>query len=332
MSDVPIGETSGLVRQQIAIGAFVLGGIVLSLVAVVLFGKVHLFSPTIRAAIVFQDSVSGLAVGAPVNFRGVRIGAVTHIAVEFDTKTQTALIPVTVELEPKRVVLTGDAGRDATLLQKVIGEGLKAQLNTQSFVTGQSEIDLDFSPESATVLHPTITDLPEIPTRQSTIQRVKDELSQLPLRELSENANATVQSLRSLSDRLDHSLPPLIDSLQATSERTAAAVTVASQAVIALQLRAETTLGDFSRLADAGASILSARGAEMRTVLVTSNQTVAQARDILKDLKGLTSERGADRANIDSTLRDLATAAAALRGLASDVEHNPQLLLTGRRP
>jgi paraquat-inducible protein B len=49
-------------------------------------------------------------------------------------------------------------------------------------------------------------------------------------------------------------------------------------------------------------------------------------------LKGLTSERAASRANLESTLRDLAAAAASLRGFANDVEHNPQLLLTGRRP
>lgn len=271
MSYVSVGDTKGLARRQITIGAFVLGGVVLALVAVVLFGKAHLFSPTIRAAIVFQDSVSGLAVGAPVNFRGMQIGAVASIAVEFD-------------------------------------------------------------PGSTAILHPTITDLPEIPTRPSTIQRVKDELSQLPLRELAENANATVQSLRSLSDKLDRSVPPLIDSLRTTSDQTAAAVTLASQAVIALQQRADTTLGDLSRLADVGTSMLNARGADVRSLLVTSNQTVAQARDLLKDLKGLTAERGVDRANVDSALRDLATAAAALRGLASDVEHNPQLLLTGRRP
>ena len=53
---------------------------------------------------------------------------------------------------------------------------------------------------------------------------------------------------------------------------------------------------------------------------------------MLNDLKSLTSSRGESRVNLDSTLRDLAAAAAALRGFSNDVEHNPQLLLTGRRP
>ena len=57
-----------------------------------------------------------------------------------------------------------------------------------------------------------------------------------------------------------------------------------------------------------------------------------QVRDLLGDLRSLTSERAAPGLNIEATLRDLAAAAASLRGFANDVEHNPQLLLTGRRP
>ncbi len=327
-----MSDETAIAGRHTAIGAFVLGGAVLGLGAIVLFGKLHVFSPTLLAAIVFQDSISGLTVGAPVTFRGVRVGAVDSIAVEFDPKTQTAYIPVTIQLESKRVILTNENKGDAVDLSQLIAQGLRAELNTQSFVTGQSEINLDFDTASVAVLHADITPLPEIPTRQSTIQRVKEQLSQLPLRELADNANATLQSLRALSEKLDRSLPPLIDSLKATSDRSAGVVGIASQALSELQGRLGGTLGDISRMANAGNLVLTQRGAELHTVLVSSNQTVVQARDLLADLKSLTSERGADRANIDSALRDLATAAAALRGLARDVEHNPQLLLTGRRP
>jgi paraquat-inducible protein B len=84
-------------------------------------------------------------------------------------------------------------------------------------------------------------------------------------------------------------------------------------------------------MANAGTLLVDQRGAELRTLLLSSNQAVAQAHDLIASLKGLASERGADRVNIDSALRDLATTAASLRGLSEDVEHNPQLLLTGRK-
>jgi paraquat-inducible protein B len=67
-------------------------------------------------------------------------------------------------------------------------------------------------------------------------------------------------------------------------------------------------------------------------LLTASDHAMAQARDLVADLRTATSSRSADRANVESTLRDLAAAAASLRGFASDVERNPQLLLTGRKP
>ena len=318
--------------RQTAVGAFVLGGTVLALAAIVLFGKFHLFNPPRRAAIVFQDSISGLSVGASVTFRGVRVGSVDSIALEFDPATRTAYIPVTIQLDPDSVRVVQNNDKASVDLERMVSGGLRAELNTQSFVTGQSEINLDFDATSPAVLHPNITKLPEIPARQSTIQRVKEQLSQLPLRELADNSNATLQSLRGLSEKLDADLPPLVESLKATSDKSAAAVGVAAEAIKALQQRLDVTLASINQLATNGDQQLTQRGAELHTLLISSNQTLLQAREMLTDLKGLTSSRAPARANIDSTLRDLATAAASLRGFANDVEHNPQLLLTGRKP
>jgi paraquat-inducible protein B len=318
-------------NRQTAVGAFVLGGLVLVVSAIVLFGKFHLFNPVTRAAIVFQDSISGLSIGAPVTFRGVRVGSVESIALEFDVKTHTAYIPVTVQLEPDRVSVTRGSDRNAVNLAILIKRGLRAQLNTQSFVTGQSQVDLDFDTASAAVFHPEITNLPEIPAEQSTLQRVKEQLSQLPLRELADNTGATLQSLRALSEKLNVDLPPLLQSAKATSDRSAQTADAATLAIKDLQERMNATLGAISQLVATSDQQLTQRGAELHTLLASSNQTVLQARDMINDMRALTSSRATTRANLDSTLRDLATAAASLRGFASDVEHNPQLLLTGRR-
>jgi paraquat-inducible protein B len=320
--------------RQTAIGVFVFGGLVLALGAVVLFGNFRLFSPTTRAAVVFQGSISGLSVGAPVTFRGVRVGAVESIVLQFDPQTKTAYIPVTVQLEPDRVRVTGDdsTARRVLDLASLAARGLRAELNTQSFVTGQSQIDLDFDQSTPAILHPNVTSLPEIPTRLSTIQRVQKQLSQLPLEELVTNANGALQSLHDLSERLDNDLPPLLASLKATSEGSARTVDVATKAIVDLQSRLDDTLTRVTEFVATGDQQMSQRGADLHTLLVSSTQTVQQARETLNDLRSLTSSRGVTRANLDATLRDLAAAAASLRGFANDVEHNPQLLLTGRRP
>jgi paraquat-inducible protein B len=72
--------------RQATIGAFVFGGIVLGLGAIVLFGNFRIFQPTSSAAVVFEGSISGLSVGAPVTFRGVRVGAVERIVIQYEPK------------------------------------------------------------------------------------------------------------------------------------------------------------------------------------------------------------------------------------------------------
>ena len=63
------------------IGLFVVGAIVLLVAAIVLLGSGRYFKKTHRYVAFFEGSVKGLAVGAPVMFRGVRIGKVEDFAV-----------------------------------------------------------------------------------------------------------------------------------------------------------------------------------------------------------------------------------------------------------
>ena len=318
-------------NRQTAVGAFVLGGLLLGLAAIVMFGKFNLFNPSVRAAVIFQNSIAGLSVGAPVTFRGVRVGAVDSIGIQYDTKTRIAYIPVTVTIDPGHAIL-GKRGGDAIDLPDLVAHGLRAELNVQSFVTGQSQIDLDFDPTSPPILHEDVTKLPEIPTRQSPFQKATEQLSQLPLRQLADDTTATLRSLRGVTEKLNTNLPPVIDSLKATLDKSGQTVDTANEAIKTLQSRLDTTLAAITQVADTGNQQLTQRGAELHTLLATTNQSITQMHGLLADLKGITSDRAADRANIDATLRDLAAAAASLRGFANDVEHNPQLLLTGRKP
>ena len=318
--------------RQTTIGAFVFGGLVLALAAIILFGNFRPFTPVTRAAVIFQGSISGLSVGAPVTFRGVRVGAVQAITLRYDVPSNTAYIPVTIDLDPERVRMTGQAADTRRPdVPALVQRGLRAELNIQSFVTGQSEIDLDFAPSVPAVLHPNITDLPEIPTRLSTIQRVQQRLSELPLNELVTHADGAVQSIHDLADKLDSTLPPLVTGLSERSEELSRTIAAATKAITDLQGRLGDTLAHFTQLAVAGGQQVSQRGDELRLLLASSAQAMQEARAALSDARGLLSSRAGARANLEATMRDLAAAAASLRGFASDVERNPQLLLTGRR-
>jgi paraquat-inducible protein B len=317
--------------RRATIGAFVLGGLILALSAIVLFGNFRPFSPARRAAVVFDGSISGLSVGAPVTFRGVRVGAVQRIVIQFDPRTRAFHIPVIVTLERDRIRLATGEGQPEIDLEDLIKRGLRAELNMQSFVTGEAEIRLDFDPNSAPELHPGTTDLVEIPTRPSAFQRVAEQLKRLPIGELVQDAIGTLQSLRALSDKLDVELPPVLARFKDTSEGAGRMIDTATMAIADLRAQIASVLARVDRLAGSADQQVNQRGADLHALLVSATQTTQQASNLMVDLRGFTGVRAESRANLEATLRDLAAATAALRGFADDVEHNPQLLLTGRR-
>ena len=93
----------------------------------------------------FEGSVKGLQIGAPVVFRGVQIGHVTDIVLRVNKKDLTAFVPVYIEIYPQKIVPIGDKpSYDQQYLQALIEKGLRAQLQLQSFVTGQLMVNIDF--------------------------------------------------------------------------------------------------------------------------------------------------------------------------------------------
>jgi paraquat-inducible protein B len=314
-----------------AVGLFVLIGVALAFAIVVLFGRLNLFSQTRDAEIVFDGSVSGLGVGSPVTFRGVRVGAVSSVAIAFDPRTREAHIPVKIRLAESKVILPKGYVGGRAPISEWVAAGLRAEVVPSSLIADDSEIDLDFDPSVPAKLHPGIVDLPEIPVNGATEGRVAQQLSQLPLKELADNAILTLQSVRKLTDTVGKSLPAVLDSTKTSSVKAGQALDAARMAIEELQTRVDTTLGGIDRLTGSADRQLNGRGADLHALLVNSNQAISNARDVLGNLKGMTDERSPDRANLEAALSDLSDASAALRGFANDIEQNPKLLLTGRR-
>ena len=61
------------------IGAFVVGAVVLAVVAVGVFGSGRYFRKVYPYVVYFGGDVNGLKVGAPVKFRGIQVGDVRSI-------------------------------------------------------------------------------------------------------------------------------------------------------------------------------------------------------------------------------------------------------------
>ncbi|MBW1819299.1 MAG: MCE family protein, partial [Deltaproteobacteria bacterium] len=96
----------------------------------------------------FQGSVGGLSVGAPVKFKGIKIGEVIDLKLEFDYDTMAFRIPVEIEIEPERIAMTGKQTIDRMGGNEILVEkGLRARLKQGNLITGQLFIDLDMYPD-----------------------------------------------------------------------------------------------------------------------------------------------------------------------------------------
>ena len=136
------------------IGAFVLGAIALIVAGIVVLGGGKLFQRRTPVVMFFQGSVTGLSVGSPVNFRGVRVGQVTNVYIRYQPDGNPSMeIPVLADLTGNNVQIVGPAAErkeirraSAEQLRLLVEQGLRAQLALPSLVTGQATISLDFFP------------------------------------------------------------------------------------------------------------------------------------------------------------------------------------------
>ena len=84
----------------------------------------------------FDGSVRGLRAGAPVEFRGIRVGTVTDVRLEIDPAQDTVRIPVTLEIEPQRFVERGAGEERYAVMAALVERGLRAQLKSGNLLTG----------------------------------------------------------------------------------------------------------------------------------------------------------------------------------------------------
>ena len=128
-------------RKSFTIGAFIVGAIVLIFFVLIFFSGGNIFSQKERVIMYFEGSIQGLQIGAPIKLKGVILGEITDIQINFDNSGQandnksTILTAVTGDLVLQRINRKGAEVKRA-FFEEAIKDGLRAQLNYQSFLTG----------------------------------------------------------------------------------------------------------------------------------------------------------------------------------------------------
>ena len=346
------------------IGAFVLGGILLVAVAVMAATGGKLFVRKDRAVMHFSGSIYGLQVGAPVVFRGVRLGSVASVGMVYNPGTDSFSIPVVAELERNLIRSLDGKGADknpALTLPALVAKGLRAQLAMQSLLTGQLYIDLDLRPDqpgqklalAGTDSRTDIgtdsskdSDSVEIPTTATAIQALKDQLEGMDFRRLVDDVAAIAGSARSvvagpqLKQAMDD-LAQITGSVRRLSGRLEQRVGPLADAAQGSLVGASKALGSLGSAADQVADTARRLGGTSDRVgaLLAPDSALVQslqhtAAELARTASALRQQTGEDAPlllNVNRTLRDVSRAAQAVHDLADLLDQQPAALLRGRR-
>lgn len=271
------------------------------------------FTDKIPYLVHFEGSVRGLNPGAPVEFRGITVGTVTSVQLEFDPATSRIRIPVTIEIEPQRIIPNLAAvgvERGKAMAELVANKGLRAQLQTGNLLTGELFVDLVLVPDAPKAELITTGPIPEIPSVPATLDQLQasatailNKIAKLPLDELAASLTRTAEGLERIVTSPDiqeagKSIGPAIAQLQQTIGRFDTATGPLLESVSGTAAAATATLRD------AQAAVLSIQ----RTL--GSGSPLAS--------------------NAENMMQELTRAARSIRVLADYLERNPQALIRGK--
>ncbi len=175
--------------------------------------------------LVFEGSVRGLSEDAPVEFKGIKIGKVLDINVKVDIDSGQIPISVLIEIEPERIMPAMTSYNESErkeFLNSLIAKGLRAQLKSGSFLTGQLFVDLDFHPDEPVQQIDWKDKYPKFPTIQAPldeafadIKKLINKIDQIPFQQIGadlyaaiKNLNTMIQQTESLFANLNTTVAP----------------------------------------------------------------------------------------------------------------------------
>lgn len=322
------------------IGIFVLGAITLLVAGVIIFGSGRFFQKKSKYVLFFGGSVKGLTVGAPVTLQGVQIGSVIDIKVVFDPETLGFQTPVYIEVFPDRIANAKDMAeaREAydvkagtqQAIDLFVQRGLRAQLQTQSLVTGKLLVSLDFHPGTPVYLAGLEKQYPEIPTIPTEMKALVKKLEELPITELVEKATHAVTSIDNLVSSPE--VKESIDSLQLALKDVRKLVQNLDREVGPLSTSLQGTLGDARKLVNNTDDQITRLTDSLVKTSEAAESALVEAKGLLVNVdEQIIGERAALRYQLVQTLEELSQAARAIRLLVEFLQQEPDALLRGKQ-
>lgn len=319
--------------SKTAIGAFVLGAIALLVAGVLVLGAGKLFKSEHTYITYFDGSVKGLSAGSPVMFRGVKIGSVTDIGIVVDPSRTKLKIPVIFTLEPAKIRGTrAEFQRDPKFIENAVKiMGLRTQLQSMSFVTGQLVVSLDFFPEKPANFIGLNKEYPEIPSVPTPLEEMQKTVENLPLRQIVENLNSTVAGINELVKSVDakkttQSVQELIRDVQNLVQQVNEKMLPLADSLTKTSSAAEATLHETRETMAATRGNIGNLVASTQSTLESAKSALQQSEHTLRSYSGDSTLQ----AELHKTLRDLTKTSRSFRELSDYLERHPEALLRGK--
>jgi paraquat-inducible protein B len=317
-----------------AIGLFMIGGIALSVVGVTTLASGSWIDKQSTFISYFSESVNGLEVGAPVKFQGVPVGRVTDLLIQIEQLDKTFQVPVQYDVDLSR--LTSEGGSfvdldDVGVLRQQISDGLRAQLQMESVVTGQLYVELTYRPEAAPPeLEGKPTAYPEIPTTPSLLAafgtqagslvgdvltilfRVNEMLEEIDMKGINESVVASARAVESLAG--------------------APEIRTALGGVPAMNAQFTQTMAELQRLAERLGETVDPFRVHLEGTNAEMVLTLKAIREAMEETQGLLNTDSGIGYQMDGAMASMNDAAEALRALVLALDRNPDMLIRGKKP
>lgn len=316
--------------QSTAIGGFVLGAIVLLVGAIMFFAKARFTEPVNQFVMFFDGSLAGLDEGAPVVFKGVKVGAVKKIEVVSDRETLDIYTPVYVNIYPDSFKELNGAEKEQLkdITDRIVEKGLKGMLETQSLVTGKMRIALEFRPDVPIKKRGIIKDIPEFPTAPSPFSVFAEEVAKLPLADIADNMNNLLENTNDLitSTNLQDSLK----NFDATLKHYKDVAETFNNEIKPVAVEFKQTMDEYQILAKSLNEKVPGMVGSIEDSFKGLEGVLADTQKLVKSIEQSYGDDSELQYQLGQTLEELSKAAHSIRVLTDYLERHPEALIYGK--
>ena len=314
---------------SLTIGAFIVGAIALAFAALIFFSGGRLLAKKEHVVMYFVGSVQGLQVGAPVKLKGVVLGEVSDIQLNFQsdnkviTTPQTIVTKVDAELVMKRINLKGQTAKDE-FFTDAINNGLRAQLNYQSFLTGLLYVELDFHPDVPVKMYKLQTEYSELPTMSTGFEALAKSLQEINIKGLVKNLEHMTTEVNKIVDS------GLIQQSLTNFSNAAASVEKTSNSVNQLTADLQHTRQNADELFNQLNTQTPLLAQSLNNSMADFHHSLDQFNQAANSINATFSEDTPLMYQLTNTLEDVSRTARAFRNLSDTLEQQPEALLRGK--